>query len=211
MKLDNYVCENQLSIFDILDKGIEKESEPPILLNIGQTVYKVIRGDIKEFYVYDEKSWLCGENQTERGYRLKEKDGCYGCAWNSSIGRDIFTNMEQAHQVAEAYLSNNKCIRKENIKPVKTVTYSYEREVDSRTMTAFYSILDNGMVYINEFMTYHHICKDVDKAIKQFMNQQEFKYGSPVEIEHQPVFKNMYPCKNDSDWCYAEAKYGQLI
>ena len=58
-----------------LDKHlITQPSEPPILLDIGQTAYKVIKGDINEIYVYDKKSWMCGENNSERGYRLKVKD-----------------------------------------------------------------------------------------------------------------------------------------
>lgn len=71
-------------------------------------------------------------------------------------------------------------------------------------MIAFYSILENGMVYAKEFLAFHHICKDVNEAIKHFMNQQEFKYDKLTEIDYQPTFKNMYPCKNDSGWCFAE-------
>lgn len=209
MKLDNYVCENQLSIFDIMSEPVVSTSGPPILLSIGQEVFEVIRGDIRKFYVHDEKPWICGDGDI--GYRLKDKDGGYGCAWNSSIGNRIFTQIEQAIEKAEEYLNNNECIRKESIVPISTVAYSYIRDCDERKMIAFYSILDNGMIYVKEFMTYQHLCKDVDNAIKKFMEQQEFEYCNPKKIDYIPEYKNMYPCKNDSDWCYAEAKYGQLI
>lgn len=205
MKHDKYECDNQMDIFYFLEKQ-KINAGPPILLDVGQIVYKVIRGDVRELYVYDEKPWLCGENDSERGYRLKEKDGCYDCTWNSNIGVNIFTDKEQAYRVAEAHLNENKCLRKENINPIKTVAYSYVREVDHRTMTAFYSLLDNGMVYIKEFMTYHHICKDANKAIKSFMKEMK-GHDNLTEINYNPEFKNMYPCKNDSEWCYAEAKY----
>lgn len=204
MKLLNYICENQMNIFDIMNN---QSLEPPIILTIGQIVYKVIRGDVYEFYVYDEKPWLCGDNNTNRGYRLKEKDGCYGCAWNTSLGVDIFTNKQHAINKAEIYLQKNDCIRKENINPVKTVAYSYVRDTDNRTMKAFYSILDNGMVYVKEFMTFSHLSKDVDKAIKKFMEQPDFKNYTVTEIEYQPTFDNMYSCNNDSGWNYAEARY----
>lgn len=212
MKLDNYMCDNQMNIFDFLNAqtvSIETDG-PPVLLNVGQIVYKVIRGDVREMYVYYEKSWICGDNNSERGYRLKGKDGGYGCTWNRSIGVGVFTNKEQAEKAAESYLSTCNCIRKENIHPIKTVAYSYVRKSDNREMIASYSILDSGMIYVKEFMTYHHICKDVNKAIKDFMKQQAFEYCKPVEIEYNPVFKNMYPCKNDSGWCYAEAQYNYM-
>lgn len=211
MKLDKYTCDNQMDMFEFmnaLNVPIETDG-PPVLLNVGQIVYKVIRGDVKGLYVYNEKSWLCGDNK-ERGYRLKEKDGSYDCTWNSRIGVDVFTSQSDALEVAESYLSNCKCIRKENIHAVKTVAYSYIRECDKRTMIAFYSILDNEMIYVKNFMTFHHIRKDVNKAITQFMDQQEFKFDKVKEIEYQPVFKNMYQCKNDSGWCYAEAGYNHF-
>lgn len=211
MKLDKYTCDNQMDMFDFmnaLNVPIDTDG-PPVLLNVGQTVYKVIRGDVKELYVYNEKSWLYGNNK-ERGYRLKEKDGGYDCTWNSRIGVDVFTFQSDAFEVAESYLSTCNCIRKENIHAVKTAAYSYVRECDKRTMITFYSILDNGMIYVKEFMTYHHISSDVNKAIKHFMDQQEFEYCKPVEIEYQPIFKNMYQCKNDSGWCYAEAGYNHF-
>ena len=182
MKLDKYTCDNQMDMFDFmnaLNVPIDTDG-PPVLLNLGQVVYKVIRGDVKKLYVYDEKSWLCGDN--ERGYRLKEKDGSYDCTWNSRIGVDVFTSQSDALEVAESYLSNCKCIRKENIHAVKTVAYSYVRECDNRTMIAFYSILDNEMIYVKNFMTFHHIRKDVNKAITQFMDQQEFKFDKVKEI-----------------------------
>lgn len=211
MKLDKYTCDNQMDMFDFmnaLNVPIDTDG-PPVLLNVGQVVYKVIRGDVKELYVYNEKSWLCRDNK-ERGYRLKEKDGSYDCTWNSRIGVDVFTSQLDAFEIAESYLSNCNCIRKENINPIKTVAYSYVRKNDNREMIASYSILDSGMIYVKEFMTYHHICKDVNKAIKDFMKQQAFEYCKPVEIEYNPVFKNMYPCKNDSGWCYAEAQYNYM-
>lgn len=55
----------QLSFFD-LDL---LEREPDVLLKEGQTVYKVIRGDVEEL-IYIGGTWLCNEGK-ERGYRLK--------------------------------------------------------------------------------------------------------------------------------------------
>lgn len=45
MKLDNYMCDNQMNIFDFLnEQTVSVDTEgPPVLLNVGQIVYKVIR------------------------------------------------------------------------------------------------------------------------------------------------------------------------
>ena len=198
----------QISIFD-LDCMKSPILDSPVLLQAGQTVYKVIKGDIEKYTVLPE-SWAL-ENG-DRGYRLIEENGLYNCTWNHSIGVDVFAQYEPACSQAEAFLKTHDVIRTEDIKPVRTVAYSYIRDCDKRTMTAFYSELNNGMVYVKEFMTYHHIFEadKKKKAIKKFMEQKEFEYHSPEQIEYEPRFKNMYRCKN-SDWDYAEAGYSNAV
>lgn len=196
----------QISMFD-LDCMKPPISDSPVLLQPGQTVYKVIKGDIEKCTVLPE-SWT--PENGNRGYRLMIEGGGHGCTWNENINIDTFTKYDPAKELAEAFLSTHEVIMSENIKPTKTVAYSYIRECDKRTMTAFYSELDNGMVYVKEFTTYHHILKDKNKAIKEFMKQQEFEYCNPEQIEYEPKFKNMYRCKN-SDWDYGEAEYANAV
>ena len=196
----------QISMFD-LDCMKPPIVDSPVLLQSGQTVYRVIKGDIEKCTILSE-SWNL-ENGN-RGYRLSIESGGYGCTWNDRVGVDIFAEYGPAKELTEAFLSTHEVIMAENIKPIRTVAYSYVRECDQRTMTAFYSELDNGMVYVKEFMTYHHIFKDKNKAIKDFMKQQEFEYCNPRQIEYEPKFKNMYRCKN-SDWDYGEARYGNAV
>lgn len=196
----------QISMFD-LECMKPPELESPVLLQAGHTVYKVIKGDIEKYTVLLETWELKNGN---RGYRLIGETGVYNCTWDESIGVDTFTEFETACEKAEAFLKEHDVIRAEGIKPVRTVAYSYTRDCDNRTMTAFYSELDNGMVYMKEFMTYCHILKNKDKAIKDFMKQQEFNHCSPEQIEYEPKFKNMYLCKN-SGWEYAEARYSNAV
>ncbi len=78
-------------------------------------------------------------------------------------------------------------------------------------MTAFYCDLGDDMYYIKEFVTYHHIIKG-RKAIKKFMEQQEFEYDNPKKIDgFVPHFKNMYKCTEQSDWDYAECEYTYAV
>lgn len=195
----------QLDLFSFLQAEVK---EPPILLKKGQTVYIVNKAEvIISKVVDDENSWICGENN--RVYRLIRENVGYDCTWNDRIlGQEAFTDYDNARAKANEYLkSHDGIILAENIVPITTVAYSYIRNIDKEEMTAFYCDIGNDMYYIKEFMTYHHIRKG-KKAIKKFMEQQEFEYENPKEIKgFVPIFKNMYKCTSQSDWDYAECEY----
>ena len=195
----------QISLFDVK----HMDNIPPVLLTAGQKVRKVIKGDVIPMYVHDDKSWLCGKDNTDRGYGLKKKDGCYDCTWNRTIGTEIFTEFESANRAAQAFLTTHDVILGKDIKPISTVAYQYMRDADKRKMTSFYCELENGLYYLKEFMTFHHIVKN--EALKKFMEQQEFKYCQPEKVEHTPNLKNMYRCTEQSDWLYAESGYSYAI
>lgn len=60
----NYICDGQMSIFDLLRK---EEPKSPILLHPGDKVYLVVRGDIEEHTVLNRTWELSGG---DRGYDL---------------------------------------------------------------------------------------------------------------------------------------------
>lgn len=203
---------DQIDMFSFL-KSQESVFEPPILLKAGQEVFLVVKGDVEPYIVLDE-TWTCGENNDEGGYRLQRpNNGAYNAIWNSSVGSSCFLDFESARKAAETYLIERDVIKSENIKPIKTVAYSYIRKCDNREMIAFYSELDNGMVYIKEFMTYQHIVDDKKKAkaIKRFMEQREFKQYDVKQIGYDPAYKNMYRIKQEYDWDYAEAGHSYAV
>lgn len=196
----------QISLFDMASfMGYRNPIDAPVMLNTEQKVFIVVRGDVVQYSVINE-SWVCGKDNFDRGYRLKHERGTYSVTWNSSIGVSCFLDFESASNVAEAYLKDHDVIMAESIRPIKTVAYSYTRD-DNRNMIAFYSELDNGMVYIKEFITFHHIVNSdkKSKAIKRFMEQPEFEHNDVKLIDYKPVFKNMYRIKQKYDWDYAEA------
>lgn len=196
----------QLDIFSIMQLQLK---EPPILLSKGQTVYLVEKADIVKCTVSGER-WIYGD--CERGYRLIRESGLYAVTNNNELGETTFTDHEQAKETAGKYLkSHDRIILASDIKPIITVAYSYIRDCDNREMTAFYCDLGDDMYYIKEFMTFHHIIKG-KKAIKEFVEQQEFKYDNPREIDgFVPRFKNMYKCTEQSDWDYAECEYTYAV
>lgn len=202
-------CDGQMSLFDV-EENIQ-QNEAPVILMPGMTVYVVNKGDVLEEEVLNE-SWICNEGK-ERGYRLKIKNGIYDCAWNSSLRKSVFLVQNDALATAEEYLNTHEVIRAEEMKVVRTVAYQYSREIDNRKMIAFYSELENGMLYVREFVTFHHIvgADKKEKAIKRFMNQQEFKYNKIKQIDYKPVFKNMYRIRQKYDWDYAEAGHSYAI
>lgn len=199
----------QLDIFSYLQPQTE---EPPMLLSKSQAVYLVNKADVIKCTVSDsENSWICGENN--RGYRLVRETGGYTCTWNDRIlGKEAFTDYDSARQKADKYIkSHDGIILAGDIKPISTVAYSYIRNCDNREMTAFYCDLGDDMYYIKEFVTYAHIIKG-RKAIKKFMEQQEFEYDNPKKIDgFVPHFKNMYKCTEQSDWDYAECEYTYAV
>ncbi len=193
----------QLDIFSFIKPQAE---EPPILLIEGQEVFLVDKADIKK-YVVCADSWICGENN--RGYRLVNERGIYDCTWNNRIlAQEIFMDYENAMMKADKYLqSHDGVILAKGIKPISTVAYSCEKYYDNKTRMAFYCDLGNDMYYVKEFMSYHHIIKG-RKAVKRFMEQQEFKEDNPKQIYgFLPSLKNMYKCTEQSDWDYAECEY----
>lgn len=199
----------QLDMFPFIQPQLE---EPPILLSKGQTVYLVNKAEVIKCTVSDdENSWICGEDN--RGYRLARDTGGYACTWNDRIlGKEAFTDYESAKKKADEYLkSHDGIILAGDIKPISTAAYSYIRDCDNSELIAFYCDLGDDMYYIKEFMTYHHIIKG-KKVIKKFMEQQEFQYDKPKEIDgFVPRFKNMYKCTEQSDWDYAECTYTYAV
>lgn len=203
--------DGQVNLFDILNQQEETPDEPQVILNVGQELYVVAKGDVKKAEVFDERSWLCEGN--DRGYRLKFENGTYGCTWNSCVDKNVFFTKETAMIKAEKYLNTHEVIRSEDIHPVRTTAYQYTRKTDKRIMTAFYSELENGMIYIKKFMTYHYMMEADKKknAIENFMKQQEFKYDDVKQVKYEPVFKNMYKIRQKYDWDYAEADHSLAI
>lgn len=185
---------------------MQQEREPQILLSKGQKVYITKKAEVIKCTV-SGKSWICGDDN--RGYSLIKENGLHEVIWNSKIlGQEAFVDYESAREKAEEYLrSHSGIILAEDIKPISITAFSYIRDVDSREMTAFYCDLGDEMYYVKEFMTYHHFIKG-KKAIKKFMEQQEFEHCSTKEIDgFLPHFKNMYKCTEQSDWEYAECDY----
>ena len=202
----------QLTLWEAMEllAGREVKEEPPVLLQPGQTVYMVKRGDVKKATVLDER-WLCNETW---GYRLQYETGTYDTTWNTSIGLNCFLDMTPAIAKAEKYLNEHEVIRAEDIHIVSTTAYRYIRKSDNYTMTAFYCEMDNGMLYMKEFYTYQHIIADKKKqkkAIQKFMEQSQIKDGSAVQIDYAPVFKNMYRIRQNYEWDYAEAEYTYAV
>ena len=122
-------CEGQISIMDLLAPVI-RTAEIPCLLHEGQTVYKVVRGDV-ETHTVQKRTWTCGGNN--RGYDL---DG--DVTWNSQIGKIIFTSREPAERVAQEYLAEYEHILAENIRATGVIAYRYEYR--GREIVQSYSI-----------------------------------------------------------------------
>lgn len=208
MNLNNYECDGQLSIADFLARGNAEREEH--ILKSGQVVYKACKGDIETHEVTGE-NWYIDHLRTF-GNRTRVH-GVYDIILDSDIGNRAFFEKEKAEKIAEKYLQNHEVIRASEINPIETVAYSYKSKVTEKRMIAFYSMLDNGMLYVKEFMTYEHLLlkEHAQKGIKKFMEQPDFEYDEPEKIEYVPKFKNMYRIKCKYDWDYAEARHSYAV
>lgn len=203
----------QLDIFTYLKDCGQQLVEPPILLRPGQTIYKAVKADVEKRIVTADTSYLCGENNEDRGYRLLQDNGLYDIALNSTIGTVFFTDLTVAKKVAADYLAAHKdgIILAKDIKPVSVSAYSFIRK-DGAEKIAFYADLGNGNYYVRGFMTYDRV-EPEEKAMREFMQQKEFAYYKITEKKkHKPQFKTMYKCTNtDSGWLYAENKFAAAV
>ncbi len=196
-------CEGQLSLMDLLTPMPAADYEPPHLLREGQTVYKVVRGDV-ETHIVTGETWICGEGN--RGYRLKRMGGCCDCTWNIQINQVVFTDRESAERVATRYLAENEHILASDIRATNVVAYQYE--YNDRKITNFYSVLENGNVYYHYGSMYEHIGKE--NEIKKFEENRRGhigSYGYTELKEYHPKYANMYKCQKHGTWLYATARY----
>lgn len=219
----------QLSLFELFSESMleptpattkkkaEKETKKNHLqiLQDGQSVWIVKRGDVLCYRVMGEPDVYDDDTR-----KYHAKNICWISFWNSEIGKTVFTNPALAYELAEKYIDSHGVIRKEAIQPIEVKAYHFIRSCDEQEMVAFYAILPDGKAYIKNFYTYHHIIDygSVDKAKKKlekdFLNNQGFRCENAEELlnpmEHIE-FHNMYPCREDVDWDYADEGYSGCI
>lgn len=194
----------QMDIFSFI-KG---KNEQSVSLSKGQTVYFVNMADVIKAKVSNDGTWCCKGHDGK--YRIEKTSGLFG-GWNNSRDEEIFLDYSKAKEQADEYMKTHEVIPASSIKPESIAAYSYIRGCDGREMVAFYCDIGNGMYYIKEFMTFHHIVKN-SKAVRKFMEQQEFKQEKVEQIEDfVPHFKNMYKCTKHSNWDYAECEYTYAV
>jgi len=211
-KLDNYSCNGQMDIFDFI-----KKDEPEIILQPGEHIYKVLKGDIIEYEVEDW-TYTCGED--DRGYGLiyidlEDPDSdfhTYSRVWNSSFegeGQYFFRDKKAAEHKVRENLKNIEHILAKDMKPVKVV--AWELMSNGHKHVEWYAVLDNGLIYFDYGSIYKHI--GTEKEIKKFMkviadNKNRAKHSEFELFDYKPQFKNMFKC-NDHDWVYAESRFGE--
>lgn len=194
---------DQLTFFDMLN------NEPEILYYKGDVLFQQLKGEVVPYTITGE-NWLFHEDKN-RGYRLQQENGCYNVVTNDST--DFYRTQEEAEEAAGKWLIGKDVISPEQIVFSFVEAYQYIRECDGRNMTAFLGVMENGDLYIKNFMSYHHVVKDSKKARKSFQEDLERNANCKIEkIEgYMPEVKRMYRCKDGDTWMYAEARYERAI
>lgn len=209
MHFDNYSCDGQMNLMDFLQEEREEKLQNEIIKN-GEIVFRVLKGDVLSLQC--ESSYSIGESEEETGYRMRNLENGGGDTVTSlQIGNTVFFSRENAQIEAEEFLDTHDVILAKDMEPAETFAWYYIRNVDGRKMTAFYTILSNGCLYVKGFMTYEHLFfpENATKALKKFI--KENIKGDLNKIDgYNPQLKNMYRCKN-SDWDYGESRYSMAV
>jgi hypothetical protein len=194
----NKQISGQINLFDIFK---EEPKESPVLLNPGQIVYLVVRGDIEPYKVSD-RSWDI--QGTNRGYDLFniESNTHSNVTWNVNINKDTFTDKDSAELKANEYIFNNDCILAKDMYIKELVAYKHGYL--GKEIYNWYAVLENNMIYYHYGGKYDHIGSTDE--IKTF-EEDNSKVDSTVVYDYIPHFKNMYKCDTDSNWLYADAHY----
>lgn len=195
----------QMSLFDFIKK---EKTDVPILFHMGDTLYLVRKADVECCMVCEKNSWLI-HNDSSRGYRILFKNGCYGVITNESLGVEVFSKKEDALKKAKENASTLDMISADKIQLHVLENYEYYRDSSDYKMRSYMADMGNGFLYIKDFMTYIHVVKDTPKARKEYQKRiaEKAEYIHIMDSSEviQPV--NMYKCKNDGEWVYAEARY----
>jgi len=162
---------DQLTFFDMLN------NEPEILYYKGDVLFQQLKGEVVPYTITGE-NWLCHEGKT-RGYRLQQENGCYNVVTNDST--DFYRTQKEAEEAAGEWLIGKDVISPEQIVFSFVEAYQYIRECDGRNMTAFLGVMENGDLYIKNFMSYHHVVKDSKKARKSFQEDLEQNVYCKIE------------------------------
>lgn len=197
----------QLSIFDYIES---LKTVTTTLLSLGQLVYTVSRGEVRE-------------QKVEGLYRVKGRNEQYyhltGSVTNDSeYGKSLFTDKREAEQKANEYLCCHKKILSSSIACIETHCFTYTRKVDGRKLYAWYGISypivgsEERFLMLKESMTYQHmIMFPSEKEARDFIKKKfmpEIEKNTMVECSLEPVvFRNLYPCRESSDWDWAEDGY----
>ena len=196
----------QLSLFDYIEK--ENTKNIPILFTKGNILYFVRRVDVEKCTVCEEKPWFV-HNNTSRGSRIIFENGCYGVITNESLNQEVFFSEVDAIKAAEEYANSCDMLRADQMHLQVLESYEYIRGCDGYVLRSYLADMGNGYLYVKDFMTYIHVVKDTPKAREAYRKGiiENQKYNKVSKSAFHPKAVNMYRCKNDGEWLYAEARY----
>lgn len=170
---------------------------------VKRVVWEVVRGDIKRCEITGDAYngyWVNG------GYFGNES------LHNGYLDKKYITNYDSAIEIAKKYLDTHDVILAEHMKPAEIVAYKYYRPQDNDVIIAFYTELENGLIYMREFGTYDHIVKKTHDSIQHFYADKVFRDNRVYRIENRPNLKNMYACNPfGGKWLYAQAEYRYIL
>lgn len=194
MNWNNYECDGQMSIFDLMDQKIK--SDIPKRLSVGDKVGKLVLGDVVVGTIYKIEG-------NEEYFFYRTDKGCFDS--------DCRTDIEQMKIEAEEVRKQFDTIQIDKFEKFFAVEYP-PRECDGHIMYAIVGIYE-GMLFWKEEFTYQFLekVKNIEKAYKdKIFKITHNGYGDKKERDYK-VLENPIPVKtlyySNSRKCYAEAGY----
>lgn len=233
-KKEDVQIDGQMSIFDMMAKAEEKpkaeapapkeEQEEPkkepedfySILQPKQEIYDVLKAEIIKRRVVSKYRV---EGRTQTFYHTKDVYEEGGSVTDDTkIGVTTFLTKEEAIAVAAAYEDKYEMIKASSIVWEKARCWQKERKTDGRMLFAWYAVgIPNAdgttMLYCKDYMTFQHAYKlknanEVEAKIKEFIKGVEEYQMEPCNTDFiKYKMENLYPCKEGSDWDFAEAEY----
>lgn len=186
--------EGQLDIFSFIGNG-----EPPILLSPGQKIYKVRIGEIEEYVVSEEEGYTYTYGDNGRGYYLNDIEGYgHGNAWNDSLGKSDFIDLEPALKTA---CENRIQWQTENngqgvIYIQSIIGYRRFRHKcnNGRYLYSEIGFLQSDLIYVKKWYCYRHVYPIksglYEKYLKEIVDYPNFiNEEMEVDINYSP------PCR----------------
>lgn len=199
----NMQIEGALTVKEYLNQIKAKELKSDKLVS-GETVYFVENCNITSYEVYGV---FIVENE-ERAVLIAKGSCGFTNVPLEELGINLFESLEEAQNEVANRLPEIDCILGCEMKVQKFKGYTAAKK--GNVMTAFYAVLDNGMVYFKDYFGCGRLVQITANEADVLLAEEVEQYDlTSKKAKVMPELQNMYKVVTDvgNGWKYAEMSY----